>query len=169
MFDVNAWEFVTIGVVALVVLGPERLPEAMRRAGQGYRQIRELLAQYTAEAQQLFEEGLREVEDVSAAGGAPAATASDLGPLPRLRQPPPALRAPVTVADAGPWMVPARHHDRAADPEPQPGRLPASRSALERLPPTDATIGTYERPRAAGCATGCGGPAAGLRRRDLEE
>ncbi len=33
MFDVGFWELVLIGVVALVVLGPERLPTAARTAG----------------------------------------------------------------------------------------------------------------------------------------
>jgi sec-independent protein translocase protein TatB len=33
MFDVGFWELVLIGVVALVVLGPERLPTAARTVG----------------------------------------------------------------------------------------------------------------------------------------
>ncbi len=33
MFDVGFWEILLIGVLALVVIGPERLPSAARRAG----------------------------------------------------------------------------------------------------------------------------------------
>ncbi|MFK8068435.1 MAG: Sec-independent protein translocase protein TatB [Gammaproteobacteria bacterium] len=33
MFDVGFWELAVIGVVALLVLGPERLPRAVRTAG----------------------------------------------------------------------------------------------------------------------------------------
>ncbi len=33
MFDIGFWELVLIGVVALVVLGPERLPGAARSLG----------------------------------------------------------------------------------------------------------------------------------------
>ena len=33
MFDIGFWELVVIGVVALVVFGPERLPQFARRAG----------------------------------------------------------------------------------------------------------------------------------------
>jgi len=33
MFDVGLWEILLIGVLALVVIGPERLPGAARKAG----------------------------------------------------------------------------------------------------------------------------------------
>lgn len=33
MFDIGFWELVVIGVVALVVIGPERLPDIARKAG----------------------------------------------------------------------------------------------------------------------------------------
>jgi sec-independent protein translocase protein TatB len=148
VFDINAWEFVTIAVVALVVLGPERLPEVMRRAGQFYRQGRQLLAQYTAEAQRLLDEGMREAEDGSAAltGAWQDAAAPAPRPPPPLHQPPPAPRAPSTAAHAGPWVLPAWHHDRAADLEPQLGRSPASPTALERHAPAEAAAGTYAGP-----------------------
>ena len=40
MFDIGFWELVVIGVVALVVLGPERLPVAIRTASHWIRLIR---------------------------------------------------------------------------------------------------------------------------------
>ena len=45
MFGVSPAELVTIAVIALVVLGPRRLPEASRRAGRALRELRD-----TAEA-----------------------------------------------------------------------------------------------------------------------
>lgn len=33
MFDIGFWELAVIGVVALIILGPERLPKAARTAG----------------------------------------------------------------------------------------------------------------------------------------
>ena len=35
MFDINGWELVIIVVVALLVIGPERLPEYVARLRQG--------------------------------------------------------------------------------------------------------------------------------------
>lgn len=39
MFDIGFWELVVIGVVALVVLGPERLPVAIRTASQDRKSV----------------------------------------------------------------------------------------------------------------------------------
>ncbi len=112
-----------IAIVALVVLGPERLPEVMRRVGQFYRQAREMAAQYTSEAQRMFDEGMREVEDVSSTiNSAWQDATADAGlnqPPPRLRQLPPPVQAPSTTADAGPWMLAAMQRDTSTDREPQ--------------------------------------------------
>lgn len=40
MFDIGFWELVIIALVALVVIGPERLPEFAREAGRWVRKIR---------------------------------------------------------------------------------------------------------------------------------
>lgn len=42
MFDINGWELVIIVVVALLVIGPERLPEYLAKARQGVRDLRRL-------------------------------------------------------------------------------------------------------------------------------
>src|SRR5205823_14632516 len=65
VFDIGGPEFLVIAIVALVVLGPERLPEVMRRAGVFYRQARQMLNEYTSQAQSMLEEGMREINDVS--------------------------------------------------------------------------------------------------------
>lgn len=40
MFDIGFWELLLIGIVALVVLGPERLPTAIRTTTRALGQIR---------------------------------------------------------------------------------------------------------------------------------
>ena len=40
MFDINGWELIVLVVVAIVVLGPERLPEYAGRMARGVRQLR---------------------------------------------------------------------------------------------------------------------------------
>ncbi|GMR19687.1 MAG: hypothetical protein BMS9Abin36_0282 [Gammaproteobacteria bacterium] len=44
MFDIGFWEIAFIGILALVVLGPKRLPEAARFAGQWVGRIRRFIA-----------------------------------------------------------------------------------------------------------------------------
>lgn len=42
LFDINGWEFVIIVVVALLVIGPERLPEYSAKLAKMVKQIRGL-------------------------------------------------------------------------------------------------------------------------------
>ncbi len=39
MLDVNGWEFILLIVIAVVVLGPERLPEYAAKLGRLVRQV----------------------------------------------------------------------------------------------------------------------------------
>jgi sec-independent protein translocase protein TatB len=43
MFDIGFWELALIGILALVVLGPKRLPEAARAAGYWVGRIRRFI------------------------------------------------------------------------------------------------------------------------------
>ena len=40
MFDINGWELLLLGVLAILVLGPERLPEYAAKFGRFVRQAR---------------------------------------------------------------------------------------------------------------------------------
>ncbi|EKP0308394.1 Sec-independent protein translocase subunit TatB [Aeromonas veronii] len=52
MFDIGFWELIVIGVVALVVLGPERLPVAIRTATHWIRLIRSTANSVKSELEQ---------------------------------------------------------------------------------------------------------------------
>lgn len=69
MFDVGFSELVLIGVVALVVLGPERLPGAARTAGALVRRARASWASVKAEVEREIaaEELKRSMRDSAAA------------------------------------------------------------------------------------------------------
>jgi len=58
MFDISWSEFVIIGVVALIVIGPKELPGVMRTLGQYTRKVRSMAADF----QNQFQEAMREAE-----------------------------------------------------------------------------------------------------------
>ena len=58
MFDISWTEFLLIGIVALVVIGPKELPGVMRTIGQYTRKIRGMAADF----QNQFQEAMREAE-----------------------------------------------------------------------------------------------------------
>lgn len=58
MFDISWTEFLLIGIVALVVIGPKELPGVMRTIGQYTRKIRGMAADFQGQ----FQEAMREAE-----------------------------------------------------------------------------------------------------------
>ena len=58
MFDISWSEFLLIGIVALVVIGPKELPAVMRTLGQWTRKVRSMAAEF----QNQFQEAMREAE-----------------------------------------------------------------------------------------------------------
>ena len=58
MFDISWTEFLLIGIVALIVIGPKELPAVMRSLGQWTRKVRSLAADF----QNQFHEAMREAE-----------------------------------------------------------------------------------------------------------
>ena len=62
MFDFGFWELVLVMIVALLVVGPKRLPELAARAGQAMGRLRRLAQQFRDNLQQeLHTEELRKV------------------------------------------------------------------------------------------------------------
>jgi Tat protein translocase TatB subunit len=140
VFDIGMPEFVLIAIVALLVLGPERLPEVMGKVGRAYRQLRQMSSELTGEFQRQFEEGMREVEEVSSTiretwQGATSDGDAPAGPPPRLLQLPPPLLAPETAAGAGPWTLAAPQRDTPAEPEPRAAVYPEAPFVLPRRAP----------------------------------
>ena len=61
MFNLSGSEVVFIAILGLIVLGPEKLPSAMRRAGKVYREIRNISSNVQREVNKVMEEPMREV------------------------------------------------------------------------------------------------------------
>ena len=66
MFNLSGSEIVVILLLALIVLGPEKLPEAMRRAGKTFAEIKKLSSGFQDEVRKGFEEPVREVKQTAA-------------------------------------------------------------------------------------------------------
>lgn len=77
MFDIGFWELVLVGMIGLIVLGPERLPRAARTLGLWAGRARSYVRHFTAElerevgAQETREQAQRLVQDVQKAADDP--------------------------------------------------------------------------------------------------
>jgi sec-independent protein translocase protein TatB len=58
MFDIGWGEFLVIGIVALIVIGPKELPGVLRSIGQGMTKIRRMASEFQGQ----FNEAMREAE-----------------------------------------------------------------------------------------------------------
>jgi sec-independent protein translocase protein TatB len=158
MFDISWSEFLLIGIVALVVIGPKELPAVMRTLGQWTRKVRSMAAEF----QNQFQEAMREAEmaDLKKSVDDMARDVADFDPLKSVREDvasvgsemqrslsapaeqtraapdasaEPALAAPTpaAVSDA----APAPQSDTAAS---LPAATPAAEPSNAPTPPADA-------------------------------
>jgi sec-independent protein translocase protein TatB len=99
VFNVGGGEIIVILLLALIVLGPERLPDAAKKVGRFMGEVRRMTTG--------FQEEVRSAMDLDGSGDA----LERAEPGPRL-MPPPTNEAPATPATNG----------EAGPPETQPGR-----------------------------------------------
>ena len=131
MFDIGVPELAVIAIVALVVLGPERLPEVMKQAGKWYRQamnFRAELMSQVADAQRTFREEMEAVERAANVNLDEVAIEPALPP-PALRQVPTYRRQPDKAQEAGPFGLPAWYRDMSPDVD-VPSLVPPEASPL---------------------------------------
>src|SRR5688572_23061685 len=122
MLGIGGAEMAMVAVVALVVIGPERLPGVMGQIGRWYRQLRTMSNELLAEARAQWDEGMKEVEGVTntintAWSDATTDTEPALPPPPIRQVPFPLIQAK-TAADAGPFILPAWHNPPSTEVEP---------------------------------------------------
>lgn len=138
MFGIDGWELLIIGVIAVIVLGPERLPRAARFAGLWVRRARaqwysvksELERELAAEElKRSLQDTRRAVADIDAEIGEGIRNARI-----EARREFDAIRGDIGI-DAG---------DRpavAAEPEPEPGPVDPLEYASTEYPPLPAGTG----------------------------
>jgi sec-independent protein translocase protein TatB len=65
VFNLSGSEIVVILLLALVVLGPEKLPEAIRRFGRVYGELRRMSKGFQTEFKDAFDEPIRELKQTA--------------------------------------------------------------------------------------------------------
>jgi sec-independent protein translocase protein TatB len=66
VFNLQGSEIIVILLIALVVLGPERLPDAIRRFMQTYNELKKMGSGFQSEIKTAFEEPLKEMRETAA-------------------------------------------------------------------------------------------------------
>ena len=67
MFNLQGSELVIILLLALVVLGPEKLPDAMRKLGEFFAQLKKMSSGFQQEFKSMTDEPLREIRETATA------------------------------------------------------------------------------------------------------
>jgi len=65
VFNIQGSELVFLLLVALIVLGPEKLPDAVRRFGRGYAEFKKMANGFQGELRQVLDEPMRELRDTA--------------------------------------------------------------------------------------------------------
>lgn len=65
MFNLQGGEIVMIVLLALVVLGPEKLPDAIRKAGKAYAELKKMSSSFQHEFRSVVDEPMREMRETA--------------------------------------------------------------------------------------------------------
>lgn len=119
MFNIGGGEFLVIALIALIVLGPQRLPHAAKQVGKAMGELRRLSSGFQSELKSAFDESEQAPappRDVLGAGG-PAPVEG--GSVAAAERAVPALAPEAEVGSPSPR--PRRRTPLRADPVPDPG------------------------------------------------
>jgi len=65
VFNIQGGELIIIVLLALVVLGPEKLPDAMRKAGKAYADLKKMASGFQDEFRSALDEPTRELRETA--------------------------------------------------------------------------------------------------------
>jgi len=65
VFNIEGSELIFLLLVALVVLGPEKLPDAIRKFGKGYAEFKKTVGGFQGELRQVLDEPMKELRDTA--------------------------------------------------------------------------------------------------------
>ena len=110
MFNFSGSEIIFLLLLALIILGPEKLPDALRKFGKGYAEFKKVTTGFQQELKSALDEPMREMRET--ADAFKRAATFDLDPN--------APAAPATSAGAQPPVAPR------STPIPEPGAVAES-------------------------------------------
>jgi sec-independent protein translocase protein TatB len=112
VFNLQGSELIIVLLLALVVLGPEKLPDAMRRLGKMYGELRKMSSGFQDEFRKAVDEPLREVRSTAGL----LRDSVDLNKLSTGERAEKAKSAEMSAAVATPPVPPVAPADPAATP-----------------------------------------------------
>jgi sec-independent protein translocase protein TatB len=65
VFNLSGSEIIVILLLALVVIGPEKLPEALRRAGRTYAELKKMGNSFQDEVRSVLDEPMKEMRETA--------------------------------------------------------------------------------------------------------
>ncbi len=65
MFNLSGSEMVFLLLLALIILGPEKLPDAVRRFGKGYSEFKKMSSGFQSELKSALDEPMREMRETA--------------------------------------------------------------------------------------------------------
>lgn len=155
MFNLQGSEIIFLLLIALVVLGPEKLPDAIRKFGRAYAEFKKMANGFQGELKQVLDEPMRELKDTADAmrnavnftddpASSPAATATD-PTLPVTPATPPKREQGLNFGSANPRRTQPADDAAAASTEtaapaaeaPKPGGLNFGAAARRERPARD--------------------------------
>ena len=134
MFNLSGSEVIVILILALVILGPDKLPDAMRRAGRTWAELRKLSSGFQEEVRKGFDEPTKEVRQTADAVRKAAAFPSKKLRYNPLKDPAPTMAAGESVAE--PDAQPVAEPD--AQPVAEPGGEPDAQPVVAEVPVAEA-------------------------------
>jgi sec-independent protein translocase protein TatB len=117
VFNLSGSEIIVILLLALVILGPEKLPEAMRKAGRAYSELRKMANSFQSEVRSALDEPMTELRGTADAIRDATSFTGDAKTGGRAK---PARTSPIAGAVPGPDPDPDRDSDLDLEPELEP-------------------------------------------------
>lgn len=65
MFNLSGSELVFLLLLALIILGPEKLPEALRKFGKTYAEVKKMTTGFQTEMRSVMDEPMREMRSTA--------------------------------------------------------------------------------------------------------